>query len=82
MSMPNPADLTSWTVTNQVEQTQVIGNQPTRGVQVYYTTGKGNSGSVFVPYNTYTTDNVRAAVQAAASQMDAVGMLSQGQPGS
>lgn len=82
MSMPNPGDLTSWSVTNQVEQTQVIGGSPVKGVSVYYTTGAGHQGSVFVPYSQYTTDKVRAAVQAAAAQMDAIGMLSQGQPGS
>lgn len=77
MSMPNPNDATTWTVTNQVERDQVQpGSAPVRGVQIFFQTGRGHSGSVFVPYTQYSsTDQVRAQIQAAAAQMDAVGML-------
>lgn len=77
MSMPNPNDATTWTVTNQVEADQLVpGSAPVKGVRIFYTTGRGNSGSVHVPYSQYTqTDQVRAAIQTAAAQMDAVGML-------
>ena len=79
MSMPYQGDATTWKVTTQYEQTQVAaGGQPVRGVQVFFTTGRGHTGSVFVPYAQYTTDHVREQVQAAAAQMDAVGMLSSG----
>lgn len=77
MSMPNSGDVTVWTITNQVERDQLVpGSAPVRGVQIFYTTGRGNSGSVFVPYSQYTsTSQVKAAIQAAAAQMDAVSML-------
>lgn len=75
--MPNPSDATTWTVTNQVERDQVVpGSAPVKGVQIFYQTGRGHSGSVFVPYSQYgSTDQVKATIQAAAAQMDAVGML-------
>jgi len=77
MSMPAAQDTTTWRVTGQTEQTQIMaGGNPVRGVQVFYTTGAGHTGSVFVPYSQYTTDYVRDQVAAAAAQMDAVGMLS------
>ena len=79
MSMPNPSDLTTWTVTGQTEYTQVAATgPPVQGVKVFYTTGAGHSGSVFVPYSQYNTVNVRAAINAAAATMDAVGQLSGG----
>jgi hypothetical protein len=82
MSMPNPADITAWHVTGQNEQTQVeAGGNPVRGVQVYYQTAAGHTGSVFVPYAQYTTDNVRSLIGTAAAQMDAVGMLTGGPAG-
>jgi hypothetical protein len=82
MSMPNPSDLTTWKVTGQTERDQIQpGSAPVKGVQIYYQTSKGVTGSIWVPYSQYTTENVRAAIQAAASQMDAVSMLTGGPQG-
>lgn len=82
MSMPNPADLTSWQVTGQTEYTQVNATgPPVNGVKVFYQTGQGHTGSVFVPYSQYNTQNVRSLVSAAAAQMDAIGQLSGGAGG-
>jgi len=79
MSMPNPADLTTWKVTGQTEYTQVATTgPPVQGVKVFYTTGQGHSGSVFVPYSQYNQANVRAAINQAAATMDAVGQLTGG----
>jgi len=76
VSTPNPADLVTWTVTGQNEQTQIAaGGQPVKGVSVYFTTGQGHTGSVFVPYTTYNQATVRNLINAAAAQMDAIGAL-------
>lgn len=76
MTMAKPPAGTTWSVTGQTEQTQIAqGGSPVRGVQVFFTTGAGHQGSVFVPYAQYTLDNVRQMVSAAAAQMDAVGGL-------
>lgn len=79
MSMPNSGDLTTWKVTGQVESTQVqVTGPPVPGVKVFFQTGAGHAGSVFIPQGRYNTTSVRAAVNAAAAQMDAVGMLTGG----
>lgn len=74
----NYAADTTWTVTGQTENTVVtVGGQPVRGVQVFYQTGQGHQGSVFIPYTQYQDlGYVRAQISAAAGQMDAVGQLS------
>lgn len=83
MSMPNPADLVTWSVTGQTEQTQIApGGTPVKGVQVFYTTGAGHQGSVFVPYTQYTQANVRNLLNTAAAQMDSIGALTSQTPGS
>lgn len=70
---------TTWQVTGQTEQTQVSpAGAPVRGVQVFFTTGNGHQGSVFVPYTTYNTDTVRRLVGQAAANMDSIGQLSSG----
>lgn len=80
--MPNASDLTSWKVTGQNESTQVQqSGPPVPGVRVFFQTGQGHTGSVFVPQAQYTVTNVRALVNAAAAKMDAVGSLSSGETG-
>lgn len=79
--MPNPQDLVTWTVTGQNEQTQIQpGGQPVKGVTVFFTTGAGHTGSVFVPYSTYNQATVRNLINAAATQMDAIGALTSQTP--
>ena len=79
MSMPSPSDLTTWKVTGQTEYTQVATTgPPVQGVKVFYTTGQGHSGSVFLPNAQYNQQNVRAAINAAAANMDAIGQLTGG----
>jgi hypothetical protein len=82
MSMPNPASLTSWKVTGQQEYTQVqVTGPPVPGVKVFYQTGAGHSGSVFVPLGQYNTTTVTQLLNAAAANMDAIGQLSGGAAG-
>jgi hypothetical protein len=79
MTMQPQTQQTSWQVTGQTEYTQVgATGPPVAGVKVYFTTGQGHSGSVFLPAASYNVANVRAAVAAQAEQMDAVGSLSSG----
>lgn len=80
MSMPAPGDAVSYTVTGQTERDQVqSAGPPVRGVTIFYTTGKGNSGSVWVPYATYNQgpSAVAPLIAAAAGRMDQIGSLSQ-----
>jgi len=73
---------TTWQVTGQTEYTQVgATGPPVAGVKVFFTTGQGHSGSVFLPNAQYNVANVTAAVQAAAQNMDAVGALTSGSTG-
>lgn len=66
----------TWQVTGQIEQTQIGANsQLVKGMLVSFTTGAGNSGSVFVPDSQYTPDKVKAAIVAQAAVLDAVSAL-------
>lgn len=79
MTVPMPPPVTSWQVTSQTERTDIASDgTPVRGMAVYYTTGAGHAGSVFVPASQYTPDNVRAMIAAAAARLDAVGALTSG----
>jgi hypothetical protein len=80
MSMPAQGDQTSYVVTGQTERDQVQSSgPPVKGVTIYYQTGKGNSGSVWVPYSTYNQGPAAVApvIAAAAARMDQIGSLSQ-----
>lgn len=79
MSMP-PADAQpTWTVTGQTERDQVVpGSAPVRGVQVFFQTGLGQQGSIFVPYTNYNTTEVSQRLAAAAAQMDSIKQLTGG----
>lgn len=63
-------------VTDQIINTQA--NQTQTGVQVYFSTGVGNQGSVFVPNEQYNQHTVRNMVEAAAHLIDGIGSLSAG----
>jgi hypothetical protein len=77
VTTPANPGATTWRVTGQTEQTQIQqGGNPVRGVQVFYTTGDGHTGSVFIPYAQYNPAYVQQQVGQAAAQMDAVGQLS------
>ena len=82
MSMP-PADAQpTWRVTGQTERDQVVpGSAPVRGVQIFFQTGLGQQGSIFVPYTEYNTTSVAQRLAAAAAQMDAIKGLTGGAGG-
>lgn len=72
-SRPPSAAPNGGRITDQVQTTE---NDPagraTRGVRVSFQTGKGQTGSVFVPEGRYTYDNVVAAVREAANRIDGI----------
>jgi hypothetical protein len=71
----------AWRVTGQVSD-QVINTQAGQtltGTYVYFVTGKGNAGSVFVEDAVYSVEQVRRQVHEAANKLDDVGDLTFGQ---
>jgi len=76
MTMPATGPAVTWRVSGQTEETVVQpGGVPVRGVRVFYVTGNGATGSVFIPQDRYTVDHVRSEVEAAAVRSAAVGAL-------
>lgn len=78
MSEPTPPPQSNgWQVNAQQETTELALNGAfVSGRRVYFTTGAGNTGSVFLPDQAYTVDNVRAAIEQQATKLDAIGALS------
>ena len=73
-------DKATWVITGQATD-QVINtpsNQTVVGVTVYFLTGDGNEGSVFIPNNLYNPTNVHKRVHEKAMTLDAVGALTEG----
>lgn len=69
-----------WRVVSQATD-QIVntpGNQTVTGVQVYFVTGAGNEGSVFVPNQQYNAKTVHEMVNASAHTIDGVGQLHNG----
>lgn len=67
----------AYTVIRQVPDTYdfTVPGDPVLGVQVYFTTGNGNTGSVFVPEAKYTAANVSNMIGAKAKLIDEIGAL-------
>jgi len=67
----------SYTVTSQATDQYdfTAPGNPVLGTIVYFTTGEGNSGSVFVPQARYTAANVHKLVAGAAKSLDEVGAI-------
>lgn len=63
-------------VTDQVQNTRA--GATVTGVMVYFITGEGNEGSVFIVNQHYNAKNVRKAVQTQANLLDEVGNLAHG----
>jgi hypothetical protein len=65
-------DDTSWTVTGTREEYDWVDGQYRKGLTVFYRTGKGQTGSVFVVDTDMSTDRVRSAIAPKAAAQDAV----------
>jgi hypothetical protein len=78
MSLPSlPPAVGGWAVTAQQESTELASNgQFVKGMSVFFQTGSGVAGSVFVPDMLYTPDYVRDAINAKAQQLDIIAGLS------
>lgn len=76
----NTAQPSGWTVTGQQQKTQLgQGGTFERGYDVSYQTTLGHTGSVFIKDTLYgNIDAVRALIQTAAENSDAVGTLTSG----
>jgi hypothetical protein len=73
-----PQHHSGWIVTSQLTDQVIVtaAGQAVTGVQVFFITGNGNEGSVFIANNHYTPKVVRPAIHAAAAQIDTIGQLS------
>lgn len=72
--------MAGYQVTSQVTD-QIIttdAGQTVTGTYVYFVTGEGQSGSVFVPDAHYTAGKVRQMVAAKAALLDEVGNIGSG----
>lgn len=66
-----------WDVTGQIESQQLgAAGGFVKGVEVYFTTRAGHSGSVFLPNAQYSLQAVQTAINARADLLDSVGSLS------
>jgi hypothetical protein len=67
----------TWQVTSQtVDQTtnDAAGNTLV-GSYIYYQTGRGNTGVVFVPKNLLTEDHVKKVIHEDAKTLDTIGLM-------
>lgn len=76
MTMASKSPVT-WTVTTQSEgQQRMPDGTFAAGVSVGFKLSTGQAGTVFLPHNLFTPDNVRDAVQARAELLQRVAGLS------
>lgn len=78
--MAGPLDFpsgTGWIVTGQDPDQLIItpAGKPVGGTRVYFATGAGNTGSVFVDDGHYHPRQVHAALAARAALVDQIGEL-------
>lgn len=69
-----------WKITDQLsDQTRNTDASQTQvGMLIYFITGGGNSGVVFVPNNLRTQKHIEETVQKEANLLDLIGGMSQG----
>lgn len=75
-----PLHHSGWVVTAQLTDQVIVtaAGQAVTGVQIFFITGAGNEGSVFIANNHYTPKVVRPAIHAQAAQIDTIGSLASG----
>jgi hypothetical protein len=75
-----PVHHSGWIVTSQLTDQVIVtaAGQAVTGVQIFFITGQGNEGSIFITNNHYTPKVVKPAIHAAAAQIDTIGQLSSG----
>ena len=67
----------SYTITRQATDQYdfTVPGNPVIGTQVYFTTGEGNTGSVFIPQAQYKETVIHSLVAAYAKALDTVGNM-------
>lgn len=75
-----PMHHSGWIVTSQLTDQVIVtaAGQAVTGVQIFFITGDGNEGSVFIANNHYTTKVVKEAIRAQAAAIDTIGKLNSG----
>lgn len=75
-----PVHHSGWIVTSQLTDQVILtdSGKAVTGVQIFFITGDGNEGSVFIANNHYTPKVVKPAIHASAAQIDTIGQLSSG----
>jgi hypothetical protein len=74
--MPVSPSVPGWRITYQIPTTDYgLDGRLTPGMKVGFKTPSGVEAFVFVPQARYTVDSVRAAVQAASDEIEAVHKL-------
>jgi hypothetical protein len=71
-------DGAGWIVTGQDPDQVIVTNagRPVTGTMIYFATGEGNTGSIFVDDGHYHPKPVHAALSARAALIDEIGQLS------
>jgi hypothetical protein len=69
-----------WRVTSQLTDQVIVtaAGQAITGVQIFFITGDGNEGSIFVANNHYSPKVVKPLIQAQAALIDTIGNDSSG----
>lgn len=67
----------SWRITRQIvdQTTNDDAGNTVVGAYIYFVTGDGNTGVVFIPNNLLNHDHVKATVKAQAKTLDTIGRL-------
>lgn len=75
-----PLKHSGWVVTSQLTDQVIVtaAGQAVTGVQIFFTTGQGNEGSVFIADNHYNPKVVVPAIHAQAGLIDTIGQLNSG----
>lgn len=78
--LPQNLHHSGWRVTSQLyDQVSInAAGLAITGVQIFFITGDGNEGSVFVAQNHYNEKVVKPAINAAAGLLDTIGALGSG----
>lgn len=75
-----PMKHSGWIVTSQLTDQVIVtaAGQAVTGVQIFFTTGNGNQGSVFIADNHYNPKVVKEALHFQAGLIDTIGALNSG----
>ena len=75
--LPKDMHHSGWVVTDQLTDQVIVtqAGQAITGVQIFFRTGNGNEGSIFVADNHYVPKVVKPAIDTQAALVDTIGDL-------